>query len=78
MEAETTVKARVNMSAVKIHGPNSPDVLSGRVALGHREDIQTEGEKIIEVTYEQACKLWGKENADTLFQSAKAASVRED
>jgi hypothetical protein len=63
-----TVKARARMGAVKIHGANSPEVLSGRVPEGFREEIETEGDKIIEVTREQAEAMWGKDMADSLFR----------
>jgi hypothetical protein len=62
-----TIQARARMSATKIHGPNSPDVISGRVPEGYREDVQCEGPKMIEVDYDQAVFLWGKETADELF-----------
>lgn len=67
-----TVRAKVG--AVKTHGPNSPDVLSGKVPLGFDESIETEGPQLMEVDYEQAVELFGRENADQLFAAAKGGS----
>lgn len=62
------VKCKVNMAATKIHGPNSPDVLAGRVPLGHCEDVPfDEPEQYIEVSYAEAVEAFGVEAADKLF-----------
>lgn len=67
--ANAKIKAKATMGAVKIHGPNSPQVLAGDVKEGHQEHIEvTNPEQIIEITYEQACQLWGTEQADKLFE----------
>lgn len=69
--APATVRPRVRMSVVKIHDVNSPDVLSGKVPLGHREQ---KDDKVISgepVTYPQAISLFGQEVADQLFAGVK-------
>lgn len=65
------IKARATIGAVKIHRENSPDVISGKVPLGHREEIQMdEPEQVIELTYEQCVEYFGQETADELFKGA--------
>jgi len=59
------IKARVTFQAVKTHGPNSPDVLSGKVPEGHREEIAVESSpRMVEMTEEDARKLLGDEIVD--------------
>ena len=66
--ASGKIKSRVTMEAVKIHGPNSPDVIEGRVPLGHREAIETQGEQIVELTREQCLEMFGEEETEKLFK----------
>ena len=68
--SEATIAVRVQQAAVKIHGENSPDVLSGRLPVGHREQVAS-GEKLREINYETAVELFGVEDADELFRGAK-------
>lgn len=73
---EATITATARMGGVKIHGPNSPDVLSGKYPLGYKEHCVDFGEdavQSVEVNYETAVVLWGVETADKLF-----AGVKED
>lgn len=70
VNVQATVPVRVRMGATKIHGPNSPAVLSGAVAVGHAEPIEFsegQGEQIKEVDYHTAVEMFGKEKADKLF-----------
>lgn len=69
--ASSTATVRVRCAPVKIHGENSPDVLSGKVELGHREPITPGEPSMQEVTYEQAAEMFGKEAADGLFRGVK-------
>lgn len=68
------VTAKVRLGVTKIHGPESPDVVSGRVPLGHRELIQDDQTPLttMELTYEQACQLWGDEAALAVFDKQEA------
>lgn len=61
------VPVKVSVGAVKIHGPNSPQVLSGEIAEGHREKLDTEGPTVQQIDYETAVKWFGQEKADELF-----------
>jgi hypothetical protein len=61
-----TVRAGATLALTKIHGPNSPQVLSGAVAEGFEETIPGY-RKVIEVDYDKAVSLWGEETADELF-----------
>lgn len=66
---KATIQAKARQDAVKIHGPNSPQVLSGEVPLGHREPIQNEsGDQIVELTYVQCVEMFGQEWADDRFR----------
>jgi len=69
-QSKGTVLARVKQDGVKIHGPNSPDVLSGKVPEGHREVVFGK-ESFREVDYQTAVELWGQETADQLFSGVK-------
>jgi hypothetical protein len=69
-QREATITVRVQQAAVKIHGENSPDVLSGKVSVGHREEVAS-GEKLREINYETAVELFGIEDADELFRGVK-------
>jgi hypothetical protein len=60
--ARATVPARVQLGAVKVHGPNSDQ------PEGTREEIATEGPRIIQVNYDQALEMWGPETAELLFK----------
>jgi hypothetical protein len=63
------IRAKVTISAVKVHGPNSPDVLSGKVKLNHREVIDvSSSEQTIELTEEEVRKMFGDEIADRWFR----------
>lgn len=64
------IRARVRMDAVKIYRENSPDVIEGRVPLGHREPIETQSEQIIELTREQCIEMFGEEKTEMLFKGA--------
>lgn len=67
-EATATVKTRVRMSAVKIHGPNST-----LAPEGTREEITVDKpEQVVEMTYEQVCEIFDVETADKLFQKGTA------
>ena len=59
--AKATVPVRVRVGAVKIHGPNSHE------EEGTREEIPTEGPKLVQVTYDMAVGMFGQEKADELF-----------
>jgi hypothetical protein len=62
------IKTKVKVTAVKIHGPNSPDVIEGRVPLDHRESVQMDQpEQIIELTEAQVRETFGDEIADLWF-----------
>jgi hypothetical protein len=61
------IKAKVKLTATKIHGPNSPDVKSGRVPLNHRESVETEGEQFVELTEDDVRGILGDEVADAWF-----------
>lgn len=62
------VKARVTMAAVKTHGPNSPDVISGKVPLGHQEEIHIEpSQRLIELSEQEVRESLGDEIADEWF-----------
>ena len=65
------VRARVRLGGHKIHGPNSPDVLTGKVPLGHRETVEFEegsAEQLVELDYESFASLVGREKADEVFK----------
>lgn len=63
-----TVKAKVGCEAVKIHGPNSPFVLSGEVPLGYQEPIAvSEPEKVAEFTFDELAAMIGQEAAEEVF-----------
>jgi hypothetical protein len=66
-----TVRPKVRMGVVKIHGPESLDVLSGKVPLGYRE--QKDDKVVIgePVTYKQAVETFGLGVADRLFAGIK-------
>lgn len=67
--AKTRVKVKAQMAGVKTHGPNSLDVLSGRVLVGHQEQIGGfEPEQTIELSYQEATEAFGQEVADHLFR----------
>jgi hypothetical protein len=67
-EAPGRVKARVKIEAVKIHGPNSPEVLDGTVKEGQTELIAMKsGEQHVELTENQVRELLGNEIADKWF-----------
>lgn len=66
-ESRATVPVKVEVGAVKIHGPNSPQVLSGEIPEGHREKLDTEGPTIQQVDYATAVNMFGKDKADELF-----------
>lgn len=58
-----TVKTRVRVQAVKIHGPNSK-----LAAEGTREEVQVdEPVQTVEISYDQAVEIFGREAADKLF-----------
>jgi hypothetical protein len=63
------VPARARMAGVKIHGPNSPEVLSGSVPLGYREtvDFRENAEQLIEMDFDQCVAAFGVETAKLLF-----------
>jgi hypothetical protein len=66
------VKAKVTVQAVKIHGPNSPDVLSGKVAEGHREEIAIESApRTVELSEEDARELLGDEIVNEWLQRSE-------
>jgi hypothetical protein len=68
------VRARVRLGASKIHGPNSPEVLTGQVSLGHRENVEFDGEsaeQIVELDYESFASLVGREKADEVFRGVE-------
>jgi hypothetical protein len=66
------IKAKVNMAGMKIHGENSPDVLSGRVPLGYTEPVGfDEPEQYIEMTYDETVERFGKNQADLLFKGVE-------
>jgi hypothetical protein len=68
IEAPVKVKCRATMSAIKIHRENSLQVLSGEVPLGHTEPIEFgEPEQCVEVDYGQAVEMFGREDANRLF-----------
>ena len=70
--AGATIPVRVGMTGRKVHGPNSPDVIEGRVSLGHRDEAFTVGVPTIqEVDYDTAVSLFGQEKADELFRGVK-------
>jgi hypothetical protein len=66
-----TIRAGATLEVSKIHGPESPQVLSGEVPLGHVEPIPG-SKKIIEVDYDKAVSMWGEEAADDLFRKRDA------
>lgn len=71
--AQATIRAKATLTATKIHGPNSPDVLSGRVPLGYEESIEMdEPEQYVELTYLEAVEMFGQEQADALFRKENA------
>lgn len=61
-----TVPARVRVGATKVHGPNSE-----LAPEGTRENVTAEGPKTIQVNYDQAVDLWGKETAEELFKGVR-------
>lgn len=64
-----TVPVKIRQSQTKIHGPNSPQVISGEVPLGHAEEIPGEAaERLVELNYESAVALLGVTAADELFK----------
>lgn len=65
-----TVKARVRQAGVKIHGENSPDVISGKVPLGHREqvDFGENGEQLVELDYAAFAAIVGEDKANEVFE----------
>ena len=66
-EAKTAVQVRVRQGRVKIHGPNSPDVISGKVPKGFREELTPSEPQLHEINYNDAVALFGKEWADERF-----------
>ena len=66
-EAPGRIRARVKVEPVKIHGPNSPEVLAGRVPLWHREAIAAEPGQTIELSEKEVRELLGDEVADAWF-----------
>ena len=66
-QAPGRVRARVKVEPVKIHGPNSPEVLAGNVPLWHREAIAAEPERFVELTEKDVRELFGDEAADEWF-----------
>ena len=68
--AKATVKVKATMAAVKIHGPNSPQVLAGEVEEGHRDPIAMDnpGPQLIEMDYQACLAHFGREKADELFR----------
>jgi hypothetical protein len=68
--SEAKVKVKVAMGAEKIHGPNSPDVLSGKVQVGHREKVEMEnpGPTVREVGFTELSSLIGEEEAKKVFR----------
>ena len=70
--SEATVKCRVQMDAVVIRGPSG---IHGKP--GSREHLETQTDKIVEVTYEQAVEMFGQENADRLFIGAREDVTNE-
>jgi len=70
MEEKTParIKVSVEAQAVKIHGPNSPDVIEGRVPEGHREALSMDrGAQRVELTEAEVRDLLGDEIADKWF-----------
>ena len=69
-ESGTAVKARVRQAGVKIHGPNSPDVISGKVPLGHREavDFGEDSERLVELDRETFTRMFGEDTAKVVFE----------
>ena len=68
------VKARVRLGAAKIHGPNSPDVITGKVPLGYREKVEFDAEsaeQLVELDYETFASLVGREKADEVFRGVE-------
>lgn len=69
---ETKLRAKATIGAEKIHGPNSPLVISGQVPLGHREPIEvSEPEQYVELSKAQCADMFGQEKADELFKGAQ-------
>ena len=66
-DTPATVPVKVDVGAVKIHGPNSPQVLSGEIPEGFRERLETTGPTIQQIDYATAVSMFGKEKADELF-----------
>lgn len=67
--SEARIKTKVSVKAVKIHGPNSPDVISGKVLPGHRQVVEMdEPEQYVELTESQVREQFGDEIADQWFK----------
>lgn len=64
------VTARARQAGVKIHGPNSPDVLTGKVPVGHREviDFGENAEQLIELDRDTFAAMFGEEKANEVFK----------
>lgn len=61
-ETPAKVEVTVEIGAVKIHGPNS------HLPEGTREELETEGPKLTEITYSQAVQMFGEEKATEMFE----------
>jgi hypothetical protein len=70
------VKARVRQAGVKIHGPNSPDVITGKVPLGFREtvDFGENGEQLVELDRAAFAQMFGEDEANRVFEGVNDGS----
>lgn len=78
--SEATIPVKASFAGTKIHGPNSPLVLSGEVPVGHREDVPFEGggTKVVEVNYQTAVEMFGVEEADKLFAGLTEEALSDE